>query len=316
MSNLTVGYLGSLEGLRAIEDVFPSSFSIIDVDPEDPAATKLLAQSDAIVDASMRFAFSSDFFDSAGNLKIISTATTGSDHIDHGAAAQRSVRILTLKDHAEVLHELTPAAEMTWTLVMALARNLTHAVEHVEEGLWRRELFPGVMLKGKVFGLIGCGRIGSWVARYANAFGMDVIGFDPYRNDEIEGIKKVAKIDIARDADFVSVHVHLNGETSGLIDEAFLGSMKSSAFLINTSRGAIVDEVALLKSLENRKIAGYGCDVLSSEPNVGNDPLIRHLRTNNNIIITPHCGGNSPDAVRVVCAHAARQVEKFFRTNG
>ena len=92
--------------------------------------------------------------------------------------------------------------------------------------------------------------------------------------------------------------------------------MKSSAFLINTSRGAIVDEDALLRMLQSKEIAGYGCDVLRAEPRIQSDPLVSYSRESSNVIITPHCGGNSPDAVRVVCAHAADQVVRFFQKHG
>ena len=139
MTDLEIGYLGSKVGYEAAKDILPKSFSLIHVVPEDRDSTARLAHCHAIIDASMRYEFSAEFFDVANKLKIISTATTGSDHIDYEAALRKGVRILTLKESPSVLRELTPAAEMTWTLLMALARNLIGAVQHTRDGEWLRE---------------------------------------------------------------------------------------------------------------------------------------------------------------------------------
>lgn len=312
MSDFQIGFMGNEVGYLAAERVMPNGFSLIDVDP-DSKPEQSLCRFDGVIDASMRFRFSDDFFLTAPSLKIISTATTGSDHIDRNAAQRAGVVVVTLKEHPEILRELTPAAELTWTLLMALARNLTGAVDHTRQGLWSRELFPGVMLKGKVLGLVGCGRIGSWIARYGTAFGMEVIGYDPYQEKKIIGLESVSKLDVARRSDFISIHVHLNEETTNLIDRKFLQAMKSSAFLVNTSRGALVDENELLRLIKQKKIAGYGSDVLSSEPVIDSDPMITFSKDNPSVVITPHCGGNSPDAVRLVCSHAAEEVVRFLK---
>ena len=164
------------------------------------------------------------------------------------------------------------------------------------------------MLRGKRLGLVGCGRIGGWMARYARAFGMDVIGHDPFLQTFPETIGKAPLEHVFSQSDFVSVHVHLSLETTGLVTKALIDLMKPGAFLINTSRGAIVNEAALLAALESGKLGGAGLDVLEGEPDTADHPLVRYAQTHDNLLITPHCGGFSPDAVRIVCARAAEKI--------
>jgi D-3-phosphoglycerate dehydrogenase / 2-oxoglutarate reductase len=201
---------------------------------------------------------------------------------------------------------------LSFALLMALARKLPQALKHVTQGGWTREEFPGVMLRGKTLGLIGCGRIGGWMARYARAFDMDVIGYDPFLTTFPDTIRKATQAEVFAQSDFVSIHVHLSPETTGLVTKALIDSMKPGAFLINTSRGAIVDESALLAALESGRLGGAGLDVLEGEPDTADHPLVRYARTHDNLLITPHVGGFSPDAVRVVCAHAAGKIRAAF----
>jgi phosphoglycerate dehydrogenase-like enzyme len=282
----------------------------VKAEPKDVAAA--LRDADGVLDASMKVKLTPEMLGAAGKLKIISCATTGSDHIARDGLDQRGIAVRTLKEDPELLRNITPAAELSFALLMALARKLPAAVQHVKEGGWTREEFPGVMLRGKTLGLIGCGRIGGWMARYARAFGMDVIGYDPFLTRFPDTISKVTLAEIFAQGDFVSVHVHLSPETTGLVTKALIDSMKPGAFLINTSRGAIVDESALLAALESGRLGGAGLDVLEGEPETANHPLVRYAKTHDNLLITPHVGGFSPDAVRVVCAHAAGKIRATF----
>ena len=124
-------------------------------------------QADGLIDASMSVKITGEMLRRAPNLRIISCATTGSDHIAKDEAASRGIEIRTLREDPELLRDLTPAAELSWALVMACARRLVPAVAHVRQGKWQREQFPGMMLRGRTLGLVGCGRIGQWMARYA-----------------------------------------------------------------------------------------------------------------------------------------------------
>jgi D-3-phosphoglycerate dehydrogenase len=214
--------------------------------------------------------------------------------------------VRSLFDSPEVIRNLTPAAELTWALVLACARRLPAAVAHVRDGGWDREQFPGPMLNNRQLGLIGCGRIGGWMSRYAQAFGMRVVGFDPHRAEFPAGVTQVPLAQLMETSDVVSVHVPLNAETRGLVSADLLARIKPGAIFINTSRGPIADEAALLDGLHSGRISAAGLDVLDGEPAIAGHPLLAYARAHDNLLITPHCGGFSPDAVAVVSAHAAR----------
>lgn len=283
------------------------------VDAEPAAVAESLRHAAAFIDASMKVRITDAMVAAAPSLRVISTATTGSDHIERAELDRRGIPVRTLREDPELLLGLTPAAELTWALLMALARSLPRAVAHVRAGGWLREEFPGVMLRGKTLGLIGCGRIGQWMGRYARAFDMRVIGHDPFMDPWPEGIEVCSLLDVCSEADFVSVHVHLSDATRGLVGAEAFDRMKPTAFFLNTSRGAVADEAALLASLQSGGIAGAGLDVLDGEPDVADHPLRRYAERHDNLLITPHCGGFSPDAVRIVCRRAT---EKALETLG
>jgi len=160
----------------------------------------------------------------------------------------------------------------------------------------------------RTLGLIGCGRLGQWMARYGAAFGMRVLGHDPHVAPWPDGIEPVDLGAMFQQSDAVSVHVHLAAETRGLVSAELLAKAKPGLILINTSRGAIVDEAALLAGLQDGRIGAAGLDVLDGEPDIGSHLLIVHAKNNDNLIITPHIGGFSPDAVRRVCRRAAEKI--------
>lgn len=266
----------------------------------------------AILDASMRIRLDRAMIGRAPRLRVISTATTGADHTDAECLAERRIPLLTLAGERNFLHGLTAAAEHSWLLLMACARRLRGAVQHVLNGQWRREEFPGIMLSGKTLGLIGCGRIGAWMSRYARAFNMSVIGYDPYVEAWPVEIEKSDMDTVLTSADFVSIHVPLNGQTKGLIGKREFALMKSGAVLINTSRGSIIDEGALMASLEEGRLGAAGLDVLDGEPSVDQHPLVTYARQRDNLVITPHIGGFCPEAVSLAVAYAARRIAEVL----
>lgn len=305
-------YLGGPDGFEAVSDTLAARFSVRHVAADPAAVLAALPEAVAVVDASMKVRFDAEMFAAASHLRMISTATTGSDHIDRDAAAARGVTIRTLKEDVELLRSITPAAELSWALIMACARRLLPAVAHVRAGNWVREEFPGMMLNGRTLGLVGCGRIGQWMARYANAFGMRVVGHDPFLTDWPVDIEKADIAAVCSEADIVSVHVHLSEDTRGLISRDLFQKMKVGAIFVNTSRGAVADEAALVDALESGHLAAAGLDVLDGEPAIESHPLLAYAQTHDNLLITPHCGGYSPDAVRRVSAHAATKIARHF----
>jgi D-3-phosphoglycerate dehydrogenase len=256
----------------------------------------------------MKVRVTNEMVAAASRLRAISCATTGSDHIERNTLTERHIPVFTLKEDSELLQNLTPAAELSWALLLACARRLPAAAEHVRKGGWVREDFPGTMLNGKTLGLIGCGRIGGWLARYGLAFGMTVIAYDRYTELLPEGVASRDLKELVQESDFLSMHVHLNDETNGLLSRELLSTIKHGAVVINTSRGALLDEAALLGALESGRVAAAGLDVLNGEPQIQNHPLVEYAQRHDNLIITPHCGGFSPDAVKPVCQRAAEKI--------
>lgn len=306
-------YLGPVSALGIARAVLEPRWRVIAAEPTQEAVRALLDDAVAVLDASMKVRFDRAMLMRARELRIISTATTGADHIDAKALADRRIALLTLRGEGDLLRNLTPAAEHSWLLLMACARRIRGAVRHVLEGKWRREEFPGIMLKGKTLGLIGCGRIGSWMARYARAFDMNVLGYDPFVAPWPEQIEKSDFAGVLSAVDFLSVHVPLNDETRNLFGEREFGLMKPGAVFINTSRGGLTDEYALLNALREGRLGAAGLDVLQGEPAIGSHPLVEYAQTHENLIITPHIGGFSPDAVTVVVEYAARRIAQALQ---
>ncbi len=300
-------YVGAPPGFDGLLSALDGRGDPRHVVAEPGPVAEALREASAFIDASMKVRITDAMVADAPLLRVISTATTGSDHIERAELDRRAVPIRTLREDPELLLGLTPAAELTWALLMALARRLVPAVEHVRQGSWVREEFPGVMLRGKTLGLIGCGRIGQWLGRYARAFDMRVVGHDPFIDPWPDDIERQPMAEVCARADFVSVHVHLSDATRALVDAQAFAQMKPTAFFLNTSRGAVADEAALLGALESGGIAGAGVDVLDGEPDVQDHPLRRYATEHDNLLITPHCGGFSPDAVRIVCRRAGEK---------
>ena len=304
----TILYLGAEVGAVAAGEVVADRAEIVVAPSNQKDVQSQIKTCDALLDASMRVRITDAMITSAANLKIISCATTGSDHIERGEIKRKGIPVRTLMEDKELLLNLTPAAELSWALLLACARMLPAAISHVKSGGWNREMFPGVMLKGKRIGIIGCGRIGTWMSRYARAFGMDIVGYDPLLDDFPPQIRPVSLEELVRTSDFITIHVPLNKDTKELLSEDLFAILKSESILINTSRGAVVDEKALLKALESGRLLAAGLDVLTDEPDIEKSPLFQYVQTHDNLIITPHCGGFSHDAVRIVCRRAAEKI--------
>lgn len=307
-----VVFLGPDEGFYSSKNVL-IGYNVIKLNPDKSTILKYIDSTDAVIDASMKLRIDKNIIDKAKKLKIISCATTGSSHIDSEYLSKKGIIIKTLKEDKNLIQNLTPAAELSWTLLMNSARNLTHAIYDVKKGNWDREKFPGIMLRGKTLGIIGCGRIGTWMSKYATAFGMNVIGYDPFIEKSSSTIKLVELDDLAKKSDFISIHIHLNSDTKGIIDSKFFKNCKNGLILINTSRGEIINESDLITNLKNKKIGSVGVDVICNEPEITKSKLYQYSLKSSNVFITPHCGGYSPDAVKIVSARAAEKIKNYLK---
>ena len=304
---MKIVFLGADVGFKSMLEELGDRALAEHTDASAKELSAALKDAHGLLDASMKVRITNEMVKKAQSSR---KAKIGSDHIDREELEKRSIPVRTLKEDRELLLNLTPAAELSWALLMACARKLPAAFDHVKSGQWVRELFPGIMLRGKRIGIIGCGRIGGWMGRYAKAFGMEVVGYDPYVDPLPEGFVRLSLEELMQTSDFITVHVHLTEETRGLVSRECLEMVKPGGILINTSRGAVVDESALLEALQTGRLDGAGLDVIEGEPDIDQHPLVEYARTHDNLLITPHCGGFSPDAVALVCAHATKKIIK------
>lgn len=255
----------------------------------------------------------------AARLRCIATATTSADHIDEAAARKHGIAVLSLKGATAFLRTIPSTAEHTWGLLLALLRHTVPAADAVRAGRWESPPFRGTELKGKTLGIIGVGRLGAMVAHYGRAFGMTVIGYD-IRRIPPAICHGVSLPTLLRQSDVVSLHTHLTEETEGMIGKKELAYMKPTTVLLNTARGKIIDELALLAALRAKNIAGYAADVLTGEVLFGNncsrDPLVRFARTHNSVLLTPHIGGRTHEARTATDVFIAQRVAAWAQTHG
>ncbi len=303
-------FLGPEFAYDALKNTHGSKAQLILPDITSEGVSEALTTASAVLDASMKTHLTNEMFANAPGIKIVSCATTGSDHIERDVLDEREIEVRTLREDRDLLMNLTPAAELSWALLMACARKIPSALEHVRTGFWNRELFPGIMVKGKRLGLVGCGRIGGWMARYGHAFGVEVLGYDPFQDVLPDHVRRVSLEELFETSDFISAHVHLTDETREMLTDDLFNRVKPGAIFINTSRSGICDENALLHALESGRLAAAGLDVLNGEPDITESPLVEYARTHDNLLITPHCGGFSPDAVNLVCERAMGKILK------
>ena len=246
----------------------------------------------------------------ADKLKIIGRAGVGLDNVDLPAATRKGIVVMNTP-----AGNTTSTAEHTMSLIMALSRNIPQAVASLKKGKWERSKFTGIELYGKTLGIIGLGRIGTTVAKMAQAFGMTTIGYDPFLSAEIavkNGISLVELDEIYKTADYVTVHIPKTEETTGMIGEKQIGLMKKTARLINCARGGIIDEKALAKALAEKRIAGAALDVYNAEPPDFNGPLFKL----DNCIATPHLGASTSEAQVNVAVEIAQAVKDALLGRG
>jgi phosphoglycerate dehydrogenase-like enzyme len=312
-----VGFVGPAFAVEAVRDRLGDAFETVAIPVDGAELRAALPDLDGLIEATTRLPVDADALASAPRLRIVSVAGTGANHVDRVTAAARGITVRSLAEDRELLAELTPTAEHTWGLVLALARRTVPASRHVASGRWERERFPGQLLHGRRLGIVGLGRLGRWVARYGAAFGMHVSAHDPSVDEDAwpDGIGRVTLAELFASSDVVSVHVPLDASTVGLVDASLLALLPDGAILVNTSRGAIVDEAALLHALRTGRLGGAALDVLAEEPPSADHPLVAFAREDDRLLITPHLGGFVPDIVVRVCVHAAGKVADLLASD-
>jgi glyoxylate reductase len=244
-----------------------------------------------------------EVMDAAEDLKVISNMAVGFNNIDVDAATERGIYVTNTPG---ILTDTT--ADCAFALLMATARRIPEADRHMRAKKWVHpwgpKMFMGSDVYGKTLGIVGLGRIGSAVARRAKGFNMRVVYTDPHRNEDRErelSISYMSLNELLRESDYVSLHVPLTEETHHMIGERELTMMKEGAYLVNTSRGPVVDQDALYRALRDRVIAGAGLDVFEKEPIDPDSPILGL----ENVVVTPHIASASIDTRTKMAVMAA-----------
>jgi D-3-phosphoglycerate dehydrogenase len=297
----------SLDALRGVAEVTTV-----------PARTELLHQflpdADAYL-AGLAVRLTRDLIEKCPRLRVVATCSTGTDHLDLACLEQRGIPVISLKYDTDFLDRVTCTAEMAWGLLLAVVRRLPWSFDAAKQGVWARDRYRGHQLAGMTLGILGYGRLGRITAEYGKSFRMRVLACDVKPVTLADGIERVDFETLLRQSDVLSLHIHLTPENTGLINRDVFARMKKGAYLINTSRGAIIDEAAFLEALESGHLGGAGVDVIQGEwdPDLANHPLIRYARTHENLVISPHTGGMTIEAQRMTMTHTSEKLARFLR---
>ena len=250
----------------------------------------------------------------AGNLKLIAVAATGTDIIDKAEAAKRGVKVCNVPGYAT-----QSVAQFTMALILELATRAAKYGNAVKSGEWQKSpvfsllTFSNIELAGKKLGIIGYGNIGQAVAQMARGFGLEILiaarpgSAGPIPKD------RLSVSDLLQQADIVSLHCPLTPETKNLINDQSLALMKPTAFLINTARGALIDEAALIDALRNKRIAAAALDVISKEPPPADHPIIQAAAELDNLLVTPHTAWSAREARQRLLVEVKANIEAFLR---
>jgi lactate dehydrogenase-like 2-hydroxyacid dehydrogenase len=243
------------------------------------------------------------FLSNYPNLKFIGCPTTSIDHIDTDFCHRNEIKITTIRNQKKLLRNITSTAELATWFLIELSRNPSKYANNVLKGKWNRYEYVNESLNGKTLGIIGLGRVGKQVARVFLNLGMRIIFFDS-KKFIFSRYKRVSNINqIAEQSDFITIHVNGVIENNNLIARDFLSHLKSSgSYIVNTSRGLVVNEVDIVESLTNGNLVGYATDVLDGEYAsdlkwLNANPLWKKLNLDGKIVITPHIGGATVDSL-------------------
>lgn len=242
----------------------------------------------------------------ARQLQLIITGTSGFDHIDLEATQKWGVTVM----HTPTAN-IESASQLTWGLVLSCVNNIHLGHKMIKAGEWKREALTGIELKGRTYGIVGLGRIGSRVAEIAQAFGMTVAAYDPYQEDEVFkrlGIPRLSYEEVLKSADILSFHVPKTLETEHMLNRSHFEYIHRGVVLINTSRGSVINENDLAEAIENGFLRAVGLDVFEKEPL----PRTSRLLNYPNVVLTPHIGANTEDAFFKASQIAANKLMAFF----
>jgi D-3-phosphoglycerate dehydrogenase len=242
--------------------------------------------------------FNKEVWTNESKIKVIATPSVGIEHIDVKFFREKGVKIISLKNKFELTKKIYSPAEIAFSHVLNLSRNIVSAINDVKSNNWFPNNHIGNELNGKVIGIVGMGAVGTIMSNYCKAFGMKVVCYDPYKNVHDSDIKQYNSLkELLSESDIVSVHVDLTESTRDMFTSQEFKCMKDTAIFVNTSRGEVVNSVDLLHALNTNEISSVGLDVLNGERyEEGRKSLVDYSKQSNRLIITPHLGGSTVEA--------------------
>lgn len=285
-------------------------------DPSIDEFKKIVSQYDIIFTNpnKSKIFLGSDSLKSATNLKVICTASTGTNHIDKSFCIKKNIAVISLTKELDIISTISSTAEHALALTLSSIRNIKSSSNSVDLGEWDYEPFIGRQLNQLSLGVIGYGRLGKMMSNFGKALFKKIYIYDPFVKVRDKDLFEVDSIlEIAKKSDIVSIHVHVSNETIKLINNNFLSHAKSNTLFVNTSRGEIVDEHAMVEFLKLNPCSKIATDVLEDEIKARkNSPLLNFSKASNQVLITPHIGGMTTDAQRIAYSHAALMLENHL----
>ena len=255
-----------------------------------------------------------EIFGQAKNLKIIASPSTGTNHINVKQAENQGIKICSIKT-SDFLKNIHASSEHTFALLLAMIKKIPLVASRAKYGEWREKEheFRSIELNGRTIGIIGYGRIGSNLARYCHAFGMKILAFDPFKTIAESYVCQVSnREELLKNAEIVSINYHLSSETANSFGKNEFDLMQDGAYFLNTARGEIVEESAMLEVLKSGKLKAAAVDVISNETQLEkwNHPLIKFARENDNLIISPHTAGLTIDSESKAAIEIFNEIKK------
>jgi D-3-phosphoglycerate dehydrogenase / 2-oxoglutarate reductase len=259
-----------------------------------------------------------DLLENAKNLKLIVTPSTGSNHIDVKYCKKRTIKIKTLLK-TKFIKNIYASSEFTFSLMLSVLKKIPKAISAVKSGHWRDEedLLRSKELFGKNLGIIGFGRIGSNIAKYAKAFKMNIFTYDPFKKIKNKSINQKKRYqDVLKNSDILFICVNLNDKTKNMVNKSWFKEMKKGAILINTSRGEVIEEKQIIKSLQSKKLSYVATDVVANEQNdISKNILVKYSKKNDNLIITPHVAGLTNESETKAAKQSYITLNRFFKND-
>jgi D-3-phosphoglycerate dehydrogenase len=289
----------------AVEQLREPGWTVLTADQLGGKLSDQLESADALI---VRSAVQADaeLLAHAKKLRVIGRAGVGVDNIDLDAATRQGIAVMNTPGANAVA-----VAEHTLGMMLAMARHLCRADALMHAGRWEKKSLQGTELRGKTLGIAGLGRIGMEVARRARAFGMEIVGHDPFVSVSVakeQGIRLASLDELYAVADYITLHVGLTPQTAGMINEAAIGKMKKGVRIVNCARGELVQEADLVQALQQGQVAAAALDVFGEEP-LKSSPL----QAMGNVILTPHIGGATFEAQEAVGVQIAQQVREYLK---